>query len=259
MSRLSPLLMLLAIACGKPATIEVQVTDVWDVPIAGATVVQEGVTDRFSTGSDGRVKIPVEAGTAHFMAGQDGFIKELATVEVPEDKDAIEGLTLQLYPEPEKPGFYGVDRKAYVHLEAYSIQAVASESSTIHGLKDIPKAGLQYEAEGPVRFVFSSTLRAQQLKQQNLKLSKLEFKDSVDFVGVLGSSVIQLNLWVAGEEVPFTVKGLQSRDDYLIVVEDALPKGIYAFHAQNILDPSSAGALEKLPKEMQVAFTFEVM
>lgn len=251
-----PLLLTLA-GCGDPPTIKVQVTDVWNKPLADATVVKEGVTERFHTATDGVVRIPVEAGRAHFMAGHEGYIKELATIEVGEDVKASSPLKIQLYPEPDTVGFYGVGDNGYIPLQPAPITAVATENSTVHGVKNIPEAILTASHQ-PLRFVFTSTLRAQQLKQQNLTLSRLSFKERESLLGVLGTTEIALNLWVADQDVPFDVRGLQSQDDYLLIIQDKLPEGVYAFHAQKILDPSAASSLEKLPKEMQVAYIFEI-
>ena len=44
----------------------------------------------------------------------------------------------------------------------------------------------------------------------------------------------------------------------LIVTQDTLEPGVYAFHAQGILHTTENDALEKLPESMQVAFPFEV-
>ena len=73
----------------------------------------------------------------------------------------------------------------------------------------------------------------------------------------LGPVSVGLNLWVADADVDFEVDRLQSKDDYLITF--TLPKedGVYAFHAQGILDPSKAAELDKLPDELKVAWSFK--
>lgn len=254
------LILLLALAgCSEPARVQVKVVDIWSKPLAGATVVQEGVRDRFTTGSNGKVMVPVEEGERHLMAGLDGYIKELATIEVPKDADDDElaEVVLQLYPEPGAPGFYGVGFKDYVHLEAAPIDAVATEISTWHGVRSHPKAGMSKSGES-LRFVLHSTLRADELKRQDLKLSSLKFVEDGEVVTVLGPQSVDLDLWVADSDLEFEVKGLQSRDDYLIVVKPVPPPGVYAFHAQNILDSRNAEALDKLPEELKVAFSFEI-
>ena len=52
--------------------------------------------------------------------------------------------------------------------------------------------------------------------------------------------------------------GLWAMDHYLITSENELEQGMYAFHAQSILNTREAEALEKLPKELQVVYPFEV-
>ncbi|HNH45921.1 MAG TPA: hypothetical protein PKY30_02730 [Myxococcota bacterium] len=66
-----------------------------------------------------------------------------------------------------------------------------------------------------------------------------------------------VNLFVAVEDVPFDLKALPSRDDYLIVFRERLEPGIYAFHAQNVLNETDYRIIMDLPKEMQVVFPFE--
>lgn len=255
-----PMILLLAlIGCSEPARVEVRVLDVWSKPLAGATVVQDGVQERFTTGSNGKVMVPVEEGERHLMAGLDGYIKELATIEVPKDADDddLPKVVLKLYPDPGSPGFYGVGSRDYIHLEATPINAVATEISTWHGLRVHPKASMSHTGD-ELRFVLHSTLRADELKRQDLKLSSLRFVEEGEVLTVLGAQNVDLDLWVADSDVPFEVKGLQSRDDYLILVKPIPAPGIYAFHAQNILDSRNAEALDKLPEELKVAFTFEI-
>ncbi|MCB9764161.1 MAG: carboxypeptidase regulatory-like domain-containing protein [Alphaproteobacteria bacterium] len=244
--------------CTEPPKVKLDVRDVWNEPIAGATIVQEGVTERFTSGADGTVMVEVKPGTLSFMAGQDGFIKDLESITIAEEADKPPAVVFHLYPEPENPGFYGVSRAApYVHLEAQPIQSVATEMSTYHGIKDIPKSMIPKNVK-PLRFVFNSTLRVQEIKRQDLRLSKLRYLEEAEVQGVLGAETVDLNLWVADGDVKFDVKGLQSKDDYLLEVEGDLEPGFYAFHAQNVLDSRNADVLDKLPKELKVVFPFEV-
>ena len=76
-----PLLLALG-GCSESPKLQVKVTDVWNNPIAGATLFQEGVLERPTTGSDGAVTLEVEPGDHSFMAGKEGYIKELATTSV---------------------------------------------------------------------------------------------------------------------------------------------------------------------------------
>ena len=52
--------------------------------------------------------------------------------------------------------------------------------------------------------------------------------------------------------------GLASRDDFLIKLREKLPRGVYAFHTQDVLTDHSYEALDKLPKELRMAYVFEL-
>jgi hypothetical protein len=63
---------------------------------------------------------------------------------------------------------------------------------------------------------------------------------------------------VAKEDVPFDLRSLPSKDDYLLTSRADMTAGMYAFHAQDILNELDERVLRDLPRESQVAFPFEV-
>ncbi|MCB9746167.1 MAG: hypothetical protein H6741_00840 [Alphaproteobacteria bacterium] len=256
MKLILPLVLALA-GCTEPPKLKVEVQDVWGEPIADATIFQEGVLERPVTGSNGSVLIEVEPGDHSFLAGKDGYIKDNAKITLAEGAEKHEPLVFKLYPEPEGRGFYGVGKKDYVHLEAQPIETVATEMSSVHGIKESTQARLSSKST-PLYFVFNSSLRAQEIQRQDLRLSKLRYAESEVVKGVLGEETVETQLWVADGDIEYDVKGLQSQDNYLLIVHKGLEPGFYAFHAQNVLDSRSADVLDKLPKELKVAFTFEV-
>ena len=117
---------------------------------------------------------------------------------------------------------------------------------------------LSFSEQGAT-FVFSSTLRASELSRMNLHLSRLDFVDHTRVKGVLGAMDATVNLWVAAEDIAFDLKALPARDAYLITTREPVLAGMYAFHAQDVLNEEDERVLLNLPKEMQVAFPFEVM
>lgn len=251
--------LLLAVACGDPPTLSVEVTDVFGTPISEAQVKMDGATEAFATDANGAVQVKgAAAGTVELMAGKDGFIHDFRSVEIPAEGD-WPTITFQLYPEPTEPGFYALGGKAYDHLSATKIHAIATEFSTWHGVQDPIDQQVVSKKDEALKLVFNSTLKATELKRQDLRLSKLEYKETAEVTGVLGATEVELHLWVAdAEDIAYELKGTQSQDDYLIVIKDGLKPGMYAFHAQGVLHANEAEALGKLPKEMQVAFPFEV-
>lgn len=245
-------------ACTDTRVLAGDVTDIWGNPIADATVVIEGVVERYHTDAAGRFTIDTEQPVVRVMVGKDGYIRDIQAVEQPLEEDAdYDALNFDLYPKPEQPGFYGVGAKDYVHLEARRIRVVGTELKHYAGLPDIAEQTLL--SGQPASFVFSSTLRASELSRMNLHLSRLAFVDKTPVKGVLGAMDATVNLWVADEDVAFDLKALQARDEYLITTREPVQPGMYAFHAQDVLNEEDERVLLNLPKEMQVAFPFEVL
>lgn len=249
---------LLLMACSGERTVSGHVLDVWDKPIDNATVVIEGVVERHYSGASGAftIQVPEDQAVARVMAGRDGYIREILEVPAVAEGEPYAPLTFHLYPEPENPGFYGVGRSAYVHLSTARVTLVGTELRHYTGIKEIPAEALP---SGTTRFVFSSTLRSSELSRMNLHLSRLDFVDHTRLKGILGPIDATVNLFVSAEEIPFDLKSLPSRDDYLIVTRAPLTTpGIYAFHAQDVLNEEDPRVILNLPKEMQVVFPFEV-
>ncbi len=248
--------LLLLVACSGPRMLEGQVVDIWGKPVPAATVVIEGVVARYNADGEGKFSIPTDAPVRRAMAGKDGYIKEVADLpEIAEEADYAP-LTFTLYPEPSKPGFYAIGATAYIEVPAQRIRMVATELKHFAGVRDMPSEGL---ASGKnAKFVFTSMLRPSELARMNLHLSKLMFVNKASVKGVLGPTEATVNLWVAESEVQFDLESLPSRDDYLITTREGLPAGVYAFHAQDVLNEEDERVLLNLPKEMQVAFPFEV-
>lgn len=259
-SRLIPLLAAFVLsACGKPPTLHGLVKDAWGKPVADATVRLEGQVAPIAADGSGAFMVELSKGqaTARLMAGKDGYIQGLAEVTLPSDGDEpLPKVLIELYKEPAQPGFYGFGREDYVHLAAEPIETLGTEVRAFTGLPDIGKDRIPVQQAS--RFVFSSTLRSSELSRLQLQIHKLEFHERLEIPGVLGEVETRVNLWVAAEAVDFDLKGLPSRDDYLITPREPLPTGVYAFSTQGVLDSKSVAALDKLPKEMRVAYPFEV-
>ncbi|MFT5585497.1 MAG: hypothetical protein ACI9VR_003089 [Cognaticolwellia sp.] len=248
------MLLALALACTDPQTLSVTATDAFGTAMAEVTI-KLPTGEPYTTGKDGQVSFEVPAGKLEIMAGKDGFIPEFGTVTVPEEGNP-DALAFTLFFEPDHVGFYGVGDADYMELVTEKIKTVATDKTTWHGLKNVPNKALP--SGHPQRFVFQSGLRAAELKQQDLTLSKLKFVEEAEVVGVLGATDVELDLWVADTDLAFDIKGTQAQDNYLIVTKDSLEPGFYAFHAQSILKATEAESLDRLPKEMQVVFPFEV-
>lgn len=250
------LLPLLLLACADTKSVTGTVNDVWGNPITDATVVIEGVVERFHTNSSGRFEIETGSKVSRVLVGKEGYIKGVVETELAaEDAESYPPLSFQLYPKPPKPGFYGVGRAGYVPLDAARVRIVGSDVRHYAGVREVPAEKLR---SGKVRFVFQTTLRPSEIAQMNLHLSRLEFVDKTPMKGILGTDTVTVNLWVAHEEVPFDLSQLPAESEYLLATREPLGAGVYAFHTQDILNEVDERVIMNLPKERQVAFPFEV-
>lgn len=249
-------MLMLLLACADTRTVSGTVTDVWGNPIADATVVIEGVVERYHTDSAGVFAIETGQPVRRLLVGKDGYIKSVAEAAEPADEEAdYDPLKFKLYPKPPKPGFYGVGRKGYIPLDAARVKVVGSEMRHFAGVREIPEEHLP---PGKVSFVFQTTLRPSELAQMNLHLTRLAFVDHTSMKGLLGEEAVTVNLWTAESEVPFDLTELPAPNEYLIESRGDLAKGVYAFHALDILNEPDQAVILNLPKERQVAFPFEV-
>jgi hypothetical protein len=244
-------------ACSKPETVSGRVVDIWDRPIAGATMVLEGVPQHGISDEQGRFSLELAEGSSRLMAGKDGFIHDVAILPSPDEDGLRAPVEFQLYPDPGKVGFYAIGREAYLALPDFEAETRGTEVRAMTGLRDV--GDVQVPGNSTLRFVFSSTLRAERLAQLNLQLHRLEFVGDGSMPGVLGETPVALNLWSAtGEAIPFDLVVLPSRDDFLIELREPLAEGAYAFHTQGSLTNTRYEGLDKLPKELRRSWAFEV-
>lgn len=248
----------LVVGCGEPPQVTGNVKDIWGRPIEGATVILEGETEQQITNVQGAFKFAAPDNDVRLMAGKDGYIKDVRKVgPLAEGEDQQAAIVFELYPDPEDVGFYAIGNDAYLPLPSFEAQTKGTEVRAVTGIRDVGTVAL---ARGVApRFVFSSKLRAERLAQLDLQLTKLEFTQEATLPGVLGETPTDLNLWTAaGVEIPYDLVVLPSRDDFLIKLREPLPAGAYAFHTQGALTTKSYDGLDKLPKELRLAYAFEV-
>lgn len=250
-------MLFLLLACTDTRAVTGQVVDIWGKPVPDATVVVEGVMERFRSDESGVFRIEVENPVSRVMVGKDGFIKDIEDARAETEESDYDPLAFRLYPEPEKPGFYGVGSEAYVAVGRQRIQMVGDDLHHFAGVQDIPEEALP-GVDGGNEFVFTTKLRPSEISQMNLHLSKLEFVDKTRVKGVFGAMDATINLWVARDDVPFVLTAFGTREDYLIKTKERMQPGIYAFHAHDVLHEEDERVLRELPKEEQVAFAFEV-
>ena len=255
---LTSLLLVTSVACSDPPTLAGTVTNVWGQKIEGATIRLEGNPDHITSGADGAFSFEVKPGQRRVEAGKKGWIKSGTTINVGEDAETVPSVTIELHEEPARPGFYAINhnKKEYSHLEASPIKVVGSEVGAYIGVsKD---SDVIMRKDHSVQFIFSSTARASEISRMGLKLNRLEFVPTKEVTGVLGDQDVAVNLWVAKDDVAYDIAGLPSEDDYLITIRGKAEPGNYAFHTGGVLTSTDLNAMENIPKEMRVAYTFEV-
>jgi hypothetical protein len=257
-SLITSALLLSLTACTEPPKVSGTVTDIWGRPVEGATVRLEGAAEHTTTDGAGAFTFEASVGDLRVEAGKDGWIKAGTKVKVVEDADDPPAVAIEMHKEPAAPGFYAINhnKKEYSKLEALPIDVVGSEIGAYVGIKDDRDTILR--ADKAIKVVFSSTAKSTEVSRLGLKLHRLEFVENETVTGVLGDQEVAVNLWVAKEAVPFDLTSLPSEDDYLIAARGPLKPGTYAFHTEGVLSSTSKDALDKTPKELQVAYPFIV-
>jgi hypothetical protein len=248
--------MLWMVACSDAVEVSGKVLDTWGNPVRDATVVIEGIVERHHGDSAGKFVIETErTDLSRVAAGKQGYIKEILPLSRVADGEGWQPLTFHLYPDPPRPGFYGIGSTAYVVADARPVRLLATDTESYAGIEDAPEAVLPV---GKLEFVYSTPLRRSELAQLNLRLSRLRFVEAGTMKGPLGRQAVAVNLWVAADDVPFDLEALPTHDDYLVRTRDALEEGTYAFHAHNLLAEKDETRLRMLPREQQAAWVFEV-
>jgi len=256
MSRSLPTLlaMLLTLsACKDPPMVDGKVQDIWGNPLSGATIQMDGA-DPTESADGGAFSFPQSEGPLRFVAGKDGYIKNTLKIMPPADPEAeVADIVIKLYPVTEEQGFHAVGSTSYDDIPQMTLKTVGTDLGAYTGLPSDPEV-----AGGNTEFVFSSEASTSELSRLNLQLHRLEFKPSATVAGVTGDVDVKINLWMAVESVKFDLTVMPKEHFYLITPQEALAPGHYAFHTQDMLTSKDPEALGKLPRELQIAYPFEV-
>lgn len=246
------------LGCNNTPVVSGTVHDIWNTPIEGAMVQMEGNGNKQTTDAQGQFSFElknVEAGNLRFRAGHTEFIHDVEVlVYAPEmDSENTDLVQFELYPKPDDKGFYAVGTNEYHNLKSGELVDVKSPFKTVYGLARVNDVKL---SNGKPQFVYHSSLRKEEIKQVNLGVYKLSFQEKESMTGLVGDTEVELDLWLPeGKAIPFNLRSLDQDEMYLIDFSSELEKGIYAFSGRYIEGKDGAG---KLPKELQVAYTFEI-
>ena len=253
-------------ACSNPATVNGKVLDIWDKPIAGAMIQVKDVVEKQTSGNDGsftftfdketsaKLQDPNTDDTLRFRAGHNDYIHdvEIMAYSIMADKDNPKEVVFHLYPKPNEKGFFGVGSSEYLSLNGETITEFNAPLNKIYGLQKVGKVRFN---DATPDFVYHSSLRPEEIKQIDLGLYKLEFKEKEDMTGLLGDAPVEIDLWVANSKpIPFAIRTLDQEEMYVITFEKPLEKGVYAFSGQYIEKDNK----HILPEELRVAYPFEI-
>ena len=241
-------------ACNSTPIISGTVEDIWNNPIEGALVQMEGSGTKQTTDSAGNFSFElnnVESGNLRFRAGHADFIHDVEASEM--EGYELDKIEFDLYPKPNEKGFYAVGTTDYTILKSGELVDVKSTFKTLYGLARVNDVKL---TSSKPSFVYHSSLRKEEIKQTNLSVYKLKFQEKEAMIGLVGETEVELDMWIPeGETIPFNLRSLDQEEMYLIEFSEDLMKGVYAFSGRYIEGKDNAN---KLPKELQVAYTFEV-
>lgn len=246
------------LACSTTPVVSGTVQDIWNNPIEGAMVQMEGNGTQQTTDAQGLFSFElnnVDAGNLRFRAGHADFIHDVEVlVYAPEmDGENTAPVAFELYPKPTDKGFYAIGANEYNNLQSAELVDVKSTFKTVYGLARVNDVKL---STSKPQFVYHSSLRKEEIKQINLGVYKLSFKEKEAMTGLTGETEVELDLWLPeGKAIPFNLRSLDQEEMYLIEFSEELEKGVYAFSGRYIEGKDNAA---KLPKELQVAYTFEV-
>jgi hypothetical protein len=249
-----PSLLLLLIGCPEPTAIEGQVVDIWGAPVEGATVMVVGGTERPLTDADGRYRLARVDGTFTVKAGRKGYIQDQLELVV-NPGQTPPGPVFQLYPKPEKAGFYAVRPGRYVPLDQKLVHSVGNTLRSMRGIQSLGDA--EVDVNDP-KILFHTELRTDEILRLGLELHRLEYVDSAELQGPMGKTTAAVQLYVDGGEVPIDIVPLRSRTDYLVVPKEPLQPGGYAFQTQELLSPDETDRFDELPDELRVVFALSV-
>lgn len=235
------------------------VKDVWDKPIANASVTIEGVTELATTSEKGEFTMPVLSGKKRLKAGAEGYVHVQETFVFPDGADSkVEApkVELVLYPEPPSEGLFLVNSKEYNKLDGQTIDTTGTELQAYTGVEDPGK--VKVGAKARQRFVYRVALEPSEIARVGLELHRLEFVKDTTVTGAMGETNVKVNRFVAKEEVEFDLKELATDHHYLIITRGKLAPGYYAFHSEGLLTSGDVDGLDKTPEELRKAYPFQV-
>jgi hypothetical protein len=245
----------LLVGCAQPPPVEGTVHDPWGAPVGDATVVVEGIVERWRTDADGRFLLELGPDAADLIVGKAGYMR--ATGEVSAGEGARGPVEVELWPDPEQPGFFAVGPRGYVHLATRTVRVLPPARKSTEALPVVAPPALSEDVvpSGISRFVLKSTVPTAQMKGLDLALARLapvapkdpRARDSDDSAALRAEGV-----------VPHAMAGMAGKDSWMVTLEAPLAPGVYAWHTAKALDLRDPAALALVPRERMLAWVFAV-
>lgn len=248
--------LVLLTACGAPPEapkLRGQVTDAWNKPLAGVTILAEGLEQRATTDAQGNFALPMMTGEVSLKAGMEGYIQDALTLQV-DNPAAAPKADIKLYPKPEEDGFYAIGLGGYSKIEEQPVKARGTELESFYGLPSLGKV----RVEAPLKVLFHTGWTYDEVQRADLELVELSFTKASELDGAVGVANAEIDLYTKKRSIPVEITALRSRSDYLITVGEELEPGSYAFHTQGTLTPRDQEAFSKVPENLRVAFPVQL-
>ena len=246
--------------CSDPPVLNGTVLDIWNKPIEGATVYINGIEEPQVSQSNGSFSFVLEdfgEQTIRLRTEAKDYISDVETTVFSKESEEVEPLAFHLYPKPTDKGFFGIGDSKYLPLEEQKVYTEGTKLEVFNGINSVGSVSLS-KSKNP--FVFYSKLIKEEIRQLDLTLYQLEFKENEEVKGILGETSIEIDLWMAKPDLAYDITLRPLGEDYMFLLEfeESLPSGVYAFHSGTSLIKPDPRNKDIRPEELKVAYPFRI-
>lgn len=245
---------LLLLACTEVKPVQGKVVDIWNNPIADATVIARGSS--VETDEYGVFTVPPFTGKGEFKAGKEGFVQASSEVELKQGD--TEGPVFKLYPKPEENGFFAITTGNYLQIPAQTVKVVGHDANAMFGIEP-PKDSVFIEGDS-LSIVYKIDFSLAQVKKLGLELRRLKYVEKAEMqtIGGGAKTEVTLNLWVDDGKVPLEITKLKSKGHFLLETGDPLTPGVYALQSQNLLTPQDEDSWKQIPEPLRTVYPLTI-
>lgn len=245
---------LLLLACTEVKPVQGKVVDIWNNPIADATVIAQGSS--VQTDEYGVFTVPPFAGKGDFKAGKEGYVQEATEIELKQGD--TEGPVFKLYPKPEHNGFFAITTGNYLEIPAQTVKVVGHDANVLFGIEP-PKDSVFVEGD-KLAMVYRIDFSLAQVKKLGLELRRLKYIETAQMQTIGGgeNTEVRLNLWVDDGQVPLEITKLKSKGHFLLETTEALKPGVYALQSQSLLTPQDEQSWKQIPEPLRTVYPLTI-